>query len=264
MQEAVSDILIDRAREADGLARMVGYSLAVHAALVAAIYFMPSSWLGPRTPPDAMVMTISIAAGAQGPQTGGMTPIAGRPVQQVAPPTAKPIAQPAPAAKPPEMVAPVPTAKPVPKTPPKAIEKPAETSASRKPTTGAEIKEGSARVNTGGEPVPFGGLTTGGGVGTGVRTDVGNFCCPAYIQTMVGLIRANWNNNQGTAGTVEMRFTILRDGTLTNIGVEKSSGAATLDMESTRAVSRTRRLPPLPAEFDRPTLTVYVLFPYQR
>jgi periplasmic protein TonB len=263
MQEAVSDVLVDRAREADGLTRMVAYSIAAHALLVAVIVLLPESWRQRTAPPDAIPMTITIG-GAPGPANTGMTPIAGRAVQAVAPPDTKPAPQPAPAATPPEMTLPSPVAKPAPKTPPKPIEKPAEKSTTSKPTTGAEIKTGSAKVDTGGAPVPFGGLATGGGGGTGVRTDVGDFCCPAYITTMVDLIRKNWNRDQSAPGTVEVKFTILRDGKLTAIEVEKTSGSQLLDLASLRAVSRTERLPPLPREFTRPTLTVFVIFEYQR
>jgi TonB family protein len=260
MREAVSDILVARAREADGLTRMVMYSLIAHALLITAIVLLPDAWRQRSTPVEATPMIITLG-GAPGPEKTGMTPIAGRAVQAVAPPDTKPAPVPAPAATPPEMT--LPSAKPVSKTPPKPIEKPAKSS-TRKPTTGAEIKSGSARVDTGGAPVPFGGLATGGGGGTGVRTDVGDFCCPAYIQTMVDIIRKNWNKQQAATGNVEVRFTIQRDGMLTAIDVEKTSGIQMLDLASVRAVSRTRQLPPLPREFTRPTLTVYVIFEYER
>ena len=261
MREAVSHILVARAREADGLTRMVTYSLIAHALLITAIVLVPESWRQRTTPVEATPMIITIG-GAPGPATG-MTSIADRAVQAVAAPDAKPAPQPAPAAAQPEMTLPAPTAKPAPKPPLKPIEKPADKSSRTKPATGAEIKTGSAKVDTGGAAVPFGGLSTGGGGGTGVRTDVGDFCCPAYIQTMVDMIRKNWDRQQSTAGTVEVKFTILRDGTLTAIEVEKSGGQM-LDLASLRAVTRTRQLPALPREFTRPTLTIYLLFEYQR
>ncbi len=261
MREAVSEILVARAREADGLTRMVMYSLIAHALLITAIAIVPESWRQRTTPVEATPMIITLG-GAPGPEKTGMTAIADRQVQALAPPDARPAPQPVPAATPPEMT--LPAAKPVPKTPVKPIEKPADKSSSRKPTTGAEIKTGSSKVETGGAAVPFGGLATGGGGGTGVRTDVGDFCCPAYIQTMVDMIRKNWNRQQAAAGTVEVKFTIQRDGMLTAIDVEKTSGIQMLDLAAARAVSRTKQLPPLPREFTRPTLTVYVLFEYER
>jgi protein TonB len=206
-------------------------------------------------------------SGGAGPDTGGMTPISGRPVQVEAPPEARPTPVAPPAAKPPEMVAPEPKAKPAPKTPAKSVEKPVDKSASRKPTAGPQIKAGDARADTGGQPIPFGGLTRPGGGATsnsGAYTDYANFCCPAYLNQMTDLIRRNWNPNQGATGEVLLKFTINRDGSLTNIQVEKSSGNALLDLESQRAMAKTRALPPLPREFTESTLTVHLGFDYHR
>lgn len=262
MREAVSDILVDRAREADGLTGMFVWSLLLHGLLIAGIVVAPDSWRTTRVE-NTPVMTITLG-GSPGPQAGGMTPIAGRPVQQVAPPESRPSPVAPPAAKPPEMVVPEPTAKPAPKTPPKPVQKPDEASARRKPTTGAEIQSGSSRVDTGGAPIPFGGLTTGGGGAGGARVDVANFCCPAYLVTMTDLIRRNWNQNQGVSANVEIRFTIHRNGTITDTVVEKPSPFPHLDREAIRALVKTRVLPPLPREFTNNTLTVYLIFDYKQ
>jgi len=92
------------------------------------------------------------------------------------------------------------------------------------PTTGAEIKTGAARVNTGGAAIPFGGLAQGGGGAGGVQLDVKNFCCPEYLAQMVQKIRQNWNARQGAGGQPTIKFTIRRDGMLTNVELEKASG----------------------------------------
>jgi protein TonB len=193
-----------------------------------------------------------------------MTSISTSPVQQIAPPEEKPAPQPAPARTEPEMVMPSPTTKPAPKPPAKPIQKPQEKSSSRKPTTGEEIRSGAAKYETGGAATPFGGLTTGGGGAGGARVDVQNFCCPGYLVTMVQMVRSNWNQHQGALGQVEMKFTILRDGTITNVEVETSSGFFNLDQEARRALVKTRKLPPLPREFTGSTLPVYLVFKYQR
>ena len=133
------------------------------------------------------------------------------------------------------MVEPTSVVKP---TPARPVAKPADTSRSNTPTAGAEIKTGSARVNTGGAAIPFGGLAQGGGGAGGVQLDVKNFCCPEYLTQMVQKIRSNWNANQGAGGQPIIKFTIRRDGMLTNVELEKSSGQALLDLEARRAVSR--------------------------
>lgn len=265
MREAVSDILVERALQTDGLSRMVMLSLMAHAFLLAGLFVMPASWRSASLPSQEKPMMISLRGGADGPDAGGMTPIAGRAIQVEAPAEAIPKATPPPAATPPKMVAPEPAAKPLPKTAAKPVEKPAEKSPSRKPTVGAEVKPGSAVVDTRGAPIPYGGLSTGGGQTPGQAfTDYANFCCPAYLSQMTDLIRRNWNQKQGAAGMVQMKFTVRRDGLLTDVQVEKASTSPMLDIESQRAILNTRQLPPLPREFTESTLTVHLIFEYRR
>ncbi len=266
MHEAVSDVLVDRSRAADGISTMLAVSLLAHGMLIAGLILMPAQWRSTSLPPKVIPMVITLSGGT-GPDTGGMTPISTRPVQAEAPPDAKPtpVAPPAPTA--PEMAAPAPTAKPLPKTPAKPVSKPIDKSTARKANTGPEIKSGDARVETGGQAVPFGGLTRpsgGGAPGSAAYTDYANFCCPTYLTQMTDLIRRSWNNNQGATGEVLVKFTIQRDGTLSNVQVEKSSGNALLDLESQRALAKTRALPPLPREFTESTLTVHLIFDYHR
>jgi periplasmic protein TonB len=264
MRDAVSEVLVDRAQEADRLAQTLACALLAHIALIAAIYYIPESWRRGKTDDKAPVMTITLG-GTPGPQAGGMTSIAARPVQEVAPPAAKPVPQPiAPAPKPPEMVLPRPDAKATVKPPVKPVDKPDDKSSGRKPTTGTEVKTGSARVDTQGAQTPFGGLATGGGGAGGARLDVQNFCCPDYLVTMSQLIQKNWSANQGVTTTVDVKFTIQRNGTITDAQLEKPSGYFQLDQEALRAVARTRMLPPLPREFPETHLTVHLTFDYKR
>jgi TonB family protein len=262
MQEAVSSILIGRSREADGLSRMVLISLAIHGVLMVALVLVPRDWL--RMQDEEQVTPMMISLGPSGTaDTGGMTAITARPVQQESAET-KPVNAP-PAPKVPEMVAPAPDVKPKPVT--KPIEKPVEKSSTRKPSTGAEVKSGAARVETrNAAQVPFGGLAERSGASSsgGPRLDVANFCCPEYVDTMNQRIRSNWDQKQGAAGQTVVRFTIRRDGVLVNVEVAKTSGNPLLDLESKRAVINTRQLAALPAQFDRPTLTVLLTFDYLR
>ena len=263
MHEAVSDILVERARDADRMGGMLALSVAAHAALLTAIVFMPAHWRSGSLPSQVTPMMITLSGGS-GPEAGGMTPIAGRPVQVETPTETKAAVAP-PAEKPPEMVAPEVKAKPASKTP--KVEKSVDKSAARKPNTGPEVKAGSARVETGGAPVEFGGLTrpSGGGPPTNsAYTDYANFCCPGYLAQMTELIKRNWNQNQGATGQVLVKFTIRRDGLLTDVQIEKPSNVPLLDLESQRALMKTRTLPPLPREFTENSLTVHLIFDYHR
>lgn len=262
MREAVSDVLASRAKEAEGLSRMVLYSLIAHAVLVTAIAFLPAGWIStPREEARTPVM-ISLN-GSPGQDTGGQTQIAGRRVQEVGPTVRQPFTPP-PASRAPEMTVPEPA--PVkPERKPREIEKPAARTNTRKPITGEEVRSGASRVDTGGAAVPFGGLSTSGGTGLSASSlGIENFCCPEYINLMIQSIRRNWNEEQGAAGSVIVKYTIRRDGVLTQFEVTKPSGNFILDQESLRAIVKTKQLPPLPQEYTGQTLTIHLTFEYER
>jgi TonB family protein len=132
----------------------------------------------------------------------------------------------------------------------------------RWPPRGAEQQEGPARAETGARGQGF-GLTTGGGGGTGVQLDVSNFCCPEYLEKMIQAVQANWQSNQGATGTVVMKFTIVRSGTIENVQVERPSGFVAHEFAAQRALLLAR-LPELPLQFPKPSLTVHMEFRYQR
>ena len=255
MNETVSDIIAARVQEPEGLRAMVIWSIVAHVALVAFFVYMPASWRGKTDEGPKTVMTISLG-GATGPRNGGMTQMGGRTVQE---PTPEPVrrAEIPPAAKPPEMTLPTKNVRTV--TPPKRAPKDA---VGRTPTKGAEPQEGPARAETGARGQGF-GLTTGGGGGTGVQLDVGNFCCPEYLEQMIRAIQQNWQSNQGVAGVVVMKFTIVRSGAIENVAVERPSGYVSHELASQRALLLAR-LPELPVQFPNPTLTVHMRFEYQR
>ena len=258
----VTDVLRDRMQTPAGLQKMISVSVLVHL-LAASLLFARGNFFKRHDVPPTL-MTISLS-GSGGPENGGMTAIGGRPVQAVTLPedAAKREAVRAPAAKTPEMTVPLPNAKPV-KTPPGPTVKQAPDEArGRTPTKGAQPAFGSAIADTGVRGQGF-GLSTGGGAGTGSSLEItGDFCCPEYLATMISRIRSAWNQNQGTRGTSLIRFTIRRDGSITDATIFKPSGAVTLDTAALRAVLATRTLPPLPDAFPNPTLTMRLSFEYQ-
>ena len=100
MHEAVSDILLDRARENEGINRMVLVSLFLHALLIAIIILMPASWRRSSTTADVTPMMITLSNAGTGPDTGGLTAISNKPVQVQAPAEARPTPVAPPASKP--------------------------------------------------------------------------------------------------------------------------------------------------------------------
>ncbi len=246
--ETVTDIIVARSREPDRLKAMVMWSIVAHVGVVGLILFGPHPQRNdaPRT-----VMTISLG-GAPGPRAGGLTQTGGREVQ--APPPEQPV-------KPVE--APPPPARPAMTVPDPRTSRPESPRKQRpQPTATAEPQEGSTRVETNVRGQGF-GLSSGGGGSKGVELDVADFCCPEYLEQMVALIQRNWQTER-VAGSTVMKFTILRDGAIQAVVLERSSGLLALDNAANRAVLLTQRLPPLPAPFPNPTLTVHMRFEYQR
>lgn len=242
---------------------MIAVSLVAHALIVACLLVAPSDLLR-RANEETLrtVMTISLGGGSPGPRAGGIATIGGRPVQPaVQTPEAKrnePIRPPA--APAPAMTLPDPKAKSTPKGPAKSMTAETRGSIQKK---GSEETPGSAVAETGARGVGF-GLSTGGEGSSVGYLDVGNFCCPEYLTTMLQLIQRNWDPKQAVAGDTLMRFAIQRDGRITDVELERSSGLAALDLNAQRALLLTRQLPPIPAAFTEKALTVHLVFQYQR
>jgi TonB family protein len=256
--DAVSEVLIARAEKGDGLTSLVGASALAHIVIVVAFVFLPAAWFGAENKPPETIMQISLG-GPIGPNDGGLSTLGGRTIQQVVPVEAKRPVEPVrpPSAKAPEMIEP--TKAPPRQVTPNKIE--AKDPKSTRPTKGAEIQKGSSIAETGAKGMGF-GLSSGGG-GTGGTLEIANFCCPDYLQLMAATVKSNWNNQQGAAGRVHLRFVIQKDGRIVDITVEESSRVEALDFYARRALLLTK-LPPLPAAFPDPALAVHLYFEYQR
>lgn len=259
MEEAATRVLIERNRDPAGFGRTWLISVGLHLGIALLLVVVPAPWGGrDDMAASPVVMTVSLA-GAPGPRAGGMTPLGGRPIQEATPlpepPRPAPIRPPA--ARRPEMALPS-------RSRPTPSPRPTTTTPERRggaPVRGEEVRPGSAVAETGGRGFGF-GLTTGGGGGAGGYLEVGDFCCPEYLSTMLDLIRRNWDARQRVTGETTVKFTILRDGRIVAAEVERSSGFVALDLAALRAVNLTR-LPPLPAAFPEPHLVVHLVFQYQ-
>jgi protein TonB len=259
--EAVTSVLLERARHDAGLPRMVSASLVAHLVLITALVIVSAISGRLRGPDEREIMTISLG-GAPGPNAGGMTMMGSPQRPRAEAPAA--VKKPSPVIPPPSAAKPAMTlplsAKPA-RTPPKPTKSsPGVAEASAGPAGGPPGGE-TLNVNRG---LGFGGLSTGGGLGSGSYLDVRNFCCPDYLATMIQVIRGNWSARQQVAGETMVVFRIQRDGRLTDIEVERSSGYPALDLTAQRALFVTQRLPPLPAAFPDDHLTVHLRFEYTR
>jgi len=259
----VTDVLRDRMHEPGGLERMATVSIIVHSAAILTMLVVPRMWLRPASTAPKTTMTITLGGGAPGPVSGGLTPEGGRPIQAQRPPeeAPKPEAVRPPAAKTPEMTLPEKNAKPAKAAPTPVKEAPAD-ARGKTPTRGAETEKGTAAADTAVRGTGF-GLSTGGNAGAGVSLNMGDFCCPDYLTTVVRRISGIWDPHVGATGLVVVRFTIDRNGLIRDVIPEQSSGNVIMDMNAQRVLLNLRRLPPLPAEYTNPTLTLRINFRYQ-
>ena len=89
-----------------------------------------------------------------------------------------------------------------------------------------------------------------------------------YAEGMVRRIRQNWYDNMpsvirlGLKGVVTIRFTIQRDGTLTDITTLESSGIPPFDFAAKKALELSSKLAPLPADFPKGNERVTCQFYY--
>ncbi|HYC61085.1 MAG TPA: energy transducer TonB [Thermoanaerobaculia bacterium] len=89
-----------------------------------------------------------------------------------------------------------------------------------------------------------------------------------YAQSMVSRIRVNWYANMpqlirtGIGGVVTIRFTIQRDGRITEVMIMKTSGHPPYDFAARKAIELSSPLQPLPADFPNANERVTAVFYY--
>ena len=262
MKESATEVLRSRSVNPERFGKMLGVSAMVHVVALLVLILFPSEWDVRAETEAGPTMSISLG-GPEGPDTGGQTPLGGRPVQQIndLPPDPRPRAVRVPARQVPEMAVPTPESRRREVANPPEVESAPEGARGSTRSEGDEVRPGSALAETGVQGLGF-GLSTGGGGGAGGELDVGSFCCPEYLRTMIDLIQRNWNNQQQVTGETIVRFTIQRDGRLVDVGVIRTSRYVALDLASQRAVLLTAQLPALPSAYSEDSLTVRLVFQY--
>ncbi len=266
MREAASQVLVERARNPEGLRKTLLVSLGAHTLVIAGVLLGPAGWFSGQAADEGLdVMTLRLG-GPQGPGEGGLTPMGGRPVQKAV--TLEEARRPEwvqpPTPTPPKMILPVPEEesrrRPEPVT---DVETAPEEARGRTPTTGPEAVEGSTMADTGVEGLGI-GLSTGGLGGIGGELGISDFCCMEYLETMLDLIERRWDSNQRVPGTVVVRFAIPRSGVIEDVGVDRASGYVALDLAAQRAVLLTRQIQPLPSRYPEDRLIVRLTFEYRQ
>jgi len=98
-----------------------------------------------------------------------------------------------------------------------------------------------------------------------IKVEIQDFTFTYYLNIIHHRIQKQWNpsyQSQAENSTINaiVEFTILRDGTVTNIAVEKSSERFLFDQAAQRAIYALGQLPPLPQQFNNDQLFVHIQF----
>jgi protein TonB len=237
-------------------------SIAAHGSLVAAVfavgYFhLTDNWGSPHASSGSvgvsMVKTIPIAQREAPPN-----PLAND-TKETAPQEVTPVAKPVPK---PEVKAPDPKAialpdrvekpkKPQPKQMAKALLKPEAYQDNQVYTKSPQAMSS-----------PLYGMRGSGGIDIGPSSQLGTRF-GAYVNEMVLLIQQHWNQAGVTAAPSQkcaISFVIARNGTVSNVQIERASGSYELDSSARRAVLDANPLPSLPAQFSGNEVPVTLWF----
>ncbi len=154
-----------------------------------------------------------------------------------------------------------------------AITKPEPSAPAGAVTSGAAGQQGGSGSGFGLRFGTGGGGGTGGtggtGSGTGDPFGVGNFPFQFYLQMISDKITANWFQSlvdPGVGGLLQTQayFRIYKNGTISDIRIEVSSGVESFDLSARRAISNSAPFATLPNEYDGQYLGITLVFEHAK
>jgi len=168
----------------------------------------------------------------------------------------------------PETTAPV---KPPPPKPKAAPPSPKPAPPTPKPAPTPEPPPNAVPYGQGGRPaLSYGQFSTGAGeAGIGFGDAAFGDRYGTYVNAITRAISNNWlksmvDSRVQRAPRVYLTFEIARDGRISSVEVQQSSGVPTLDRSAMRAVLASDPLPPLPSDYRGSDIKVRFYFEYSR
>ena len=241
MNDAVDRVIVERAALERGFPGGLILSGAAHALLVASIFIVPL--LLPKEPPLKVLDGFAVPL----PPGGGGAPNAEPPAPAPAAPEPAPVTM---------APAPEPKVEPPKKKPPVPEARPQLTAAERAYTRGAT--SGVPRATGRASSTP--GLEFGPpGAGVPGETDAFGDWYLAGVQRKIWTIWAQQIKTDFRQ-PIPVVFTILADGSVTDVHVTQRSGVALLDLAAQRAVASAAPFGPLPRDYGTNRYTVQAIF----
>jgi|GEM_PF-1010653 len=193
------------------------------------------------------------------------------------PPAGADVEAPAVEAAPEPVVTEAPPPEPVREPAPRVVEKvpakrpPKKKQPTTKPAPPAAEKRGRSTAQNTGQAAASGSVGLGGGAAQGglVGMDGLDTRFSWYLDLVVSRISSVWeepylDSRFGKTYRVTVYFVIHRNGSLSDVRVEESSGVDMLDLSAVRSIREAAPLPPLPQEFRGDHLGVHFWFEYER
>lgn len=137
-------------------------------------------------------------------------------------------------------------------------------------STSAGGGETAAGTGTGmGTGLRIGGGEGPGGPGYGSGLGLSNFPYTYYLNFITERVSTNWFTSlvdPGVAGNFQtvIYFKIQKDGQITDVKVEQSSGVTPLDLSALRAVRASAPFPPLPRDYEEAYLAIHLIFEHAK
>ncbi len=133
---------------------------------------------------------------------------------------------------------------------------------------GTESGQGSGGSGSG---LKIGGLGSGSGSGSGLADQIGlsNFPYQYYLEIIMDRVSGSWftslvtPNLSGNFQTTVF-FKIYKNGSISDLKVEESSGVQSLDLSALRAVQNASPFPPLPKEYEDAFLGIHLIFEHTK
>jgi len=134
----------------------------------------------------------------------------------------------------------------------------------RKKSTGKGTGSG-LRIGVGG------GTGTGSGFPSAYSSQIGlsSFPFTYYLQIIIDRVSSNWFTSlvdPGIRGNFQstVYFKIYKNGQLSNLKIEESSGIRSLDLSALRAIQSSAPFPPLPKEYKNEYLGIHLIFEHSK
>lgn len=137
----------------------------------------------------------------------------------------------------------------------------------------AQPQKGSKEKGTGsGLRIGVGG---GKGAGSGFQSPyssqigLSGFPFTYYLQIIIDKVSSNWFTSLVTPGIrgsfqATVYFKIYRNGYISNLKIEESSGIKSLDLSALRAIQTSAPFPPLPKEYKDEYLGIHLIFEHSK